>query len=283
MGDIKEERSLISLVCRLSENIPFSVNNDDLIELMRYFRGTKIGFDGSIAAAKSTSGQEIEKIGKQCNIPTKFIPETYDKEKLEKFYISVSKGEQPSEASYDLQLDTFNRCLKGWQEAEEYIRMTNGIVILDRTLWGNALFAALHRESNRMTKEMYHKYFSLLSTHKEKVVDYLVYLDVDPVVAHHRATKVRARIEEQTLSLEYMYQLEKANFLHVYYCFLNKRNIIVIRNDVFRTAKELLQIIKDAPTIPYDVNNINPLEIVEDSTKIRRFFANVGLYYCKGH
>jgi thymidylate kinase len=159
--------------------------------------------------------------------------------------------------------------------------------VLDRTAWGNAVFGALHAAYGNVSDEQYVEYREALRASTfAGLPDHVVYLDVDPVVAFHRATRLRAKPEEAMLSLDYMYELERANFLHVHAqldaCRNGACSLVVVRNDVYRTPRQVLELLCHAPITPFPVSGFDPEELLGDPKKIRGFFARAGEYYARG-
>ena len=250
-------------------------------ELLRFFQCKKLALEGMISAAKTTTGHNIATFAQDRGFAAKFYEETVNSELLTNYYAAVARGDKPNSTAHELQMDTLSRCKASWQAANIFAQ--TGFAILDRSRWGNAIFGAMHRAYGNVTDEQYEDYCHVLKT-GTYAIDHIVYLDVDPIVAHHRALNIRSKPEEKELQLQYLYDLERASFLHVYHQLASGvSNIVILRNDVFRTAQEVLELVRDAPRKPYNISDVDVAAALEDPTKIRSFFVYAGEYYARGH
>jgi deoxyadenosine/deoxycytidine kinase len=256
--------------------------------LLLRFAGKTIALEGTIAAAKTTTGHAIRKFAQARGVLATFEEESVDKELLAIYYADLARPDKtkPIASAHALQMDTLRRCDEAWRRARACCE-ARGVAVLDRTAWGNAVFGALHDAYGNVSDEQYAEYRAgLHASVRAGVPDHVVYLDVDPVVAFHRATRLRAKPEEAMLSLDYMYELERANFLHVHAqleaCRDGACSLVVVRNDVYRTPRQVLELLCHAPIAPFPVAGFDPEELLADPKKIRGFFARAGEYYARG-
>jgi deoxyadenosine/deoxycytidine kinase len=276
--------ALEASISSYATNKIFKSPYSDESQLVSFFEGKKIVLEGTIAAAKTSTGRAIVEFVQKRYASAMFYEETINTVLLGKYYNALTAGIKPNPYAHHLQMDTLNRCTAIWHNIFAKTDREEKLIVIDRSFWGNAIFGAMHRAYNNVTVTEYREYCTLLESVSVRDIDYIVYLDVDPIVAHHRAIHIRNRPQERDLQLQYLYDLEKAAFLQIYHQLATKvSNLIVIRNDVFRSPQEILEIIKEAPSKPFDVSSYDIATTIQDSKKRRSFFTKVGDYYTHGH
>jgi len=161
--------------------------------------------DGNIGAGKTTISRLIsEKYDLQLyeeliNKKTENI--------LSRFYNDMTRW------AFTLQIHFLNERFKMIKEAMTYPS------IIDRSIYGDLVFAKVLHEDGHMTDEEYSVYrtlFSNMEPHFDKP-DTLIYLNVSPEKALERIHK-RGRESEQSIPLEYLQRLDREyeNWLSTY-------------------------------------------------------------------
>ncbi len=151
--------------------------------------------DGVVGAGKSTLS---EKISKNLNIPVFYeLQNQTTMNLLEDFYRDKSRW------SFALQIHFLNERFRMIKEIHK-----NGSGILDRSIFGDRIFAQMLNEDGWMTDDEFDTYSTLLNNMLEhaKKPDLLVYIDCDLETAMSRINK-RGREMEQKVDEIYWKRL----------------------------------------------------------------------------
>lgn len=156
-----------------------------------------IVIDGVVGAGKSTLAQ---KLSEKLNIPIYFeLQNQTTLNLLEEFYKDKKRW------SFTLQIHFLNERFRMIKEIHR-----NGGGILDRSIFGDRIFASMLNEDGWMTDEEFETYTTLLDNMLEhsKNPDYLIYIDCDLETAMKRI-KVRGREMEQAVDVNYWNRLNQ--------------------------------------------------------------------------
>ena len=153
--------------------------------------------DGVVGAGKTTLA---EKLGKALNIPVYFELQsqtTYNL--LEEFYKDKKRW------AFALQVHFLNERFRMIREIHH-----KGIGILDRSIFGDRIFASMLHEDGYMTKDEFDTYSSLLDNMLQYVSnpDILLYIDCDLETAMERIN-IRGREMEQSVDEYYWKRLNE--------------------------------------------------------------------------
>lgn len=153
--------------------------------------------DGVVGAGKTTLA---EKLGEVLNIPVYFELQsqtTYNL--LEEFYKDKKRW------SFALQVHFLNERFRMIKEIHD-----KGIGILDRSIFGDRIFASMLYEDGYMTKDEFDTYYSLLNNILQYVSnpDILLYIDCDLETAMERID-IRGREMEQLVDEYYWKRLNE--------------------------------------------------------------------------
>lgn len=156
-----------------------------------------IVIDGVVGAGKSTLAK---KLSEKLNIPIYFeLQNQTTMNLLEEFYKDKKRW------SFTLQIHFLNERFRMIKEIHK-----NGGGILDRSIFGDRIFASMLNEDGWMSDDEFHTYTTLLDNMLEhsKNPDYLIYIDCDLKTAMQRI-KVRGRDMEQGVDTNYWNRLNQ--------------------------------------------------------------------------
>ena len=207
-------------------------------ELKKYaqFQKRIIAIEGPIGAGKTTLGQSMAAVLNQMGIPAVFLEEKYNSDFLELFCKS------PKDYAFSFQMSMLNACQHNYLQACHKSEQVM-VVIVDRTIWGNAVFAALHVENGNITAEEFKVYCSCMNQYGPYRFDHVIYLDIDSETSLNRIAK-RGRHAEKSYTAEYLQSLEMAYYTQIYaQMTTNHSNITVLSNDVFYEARSVFDAI----------------------------------------
>ena len=246
---------LNALISKFTTSKVFMSHGDTVNEFWR-FLGQVIIYEGVIGAGKTSAVQATTAMLTGAKIPARGLEEKVNADMLKLFYSGMSvKPRNPH--AFSFQIDMLRQCENVHREAEWISGKAEGVkkavVVSDRTVWGNAVFASVHRDCGNITDEEFDAYLSCLKERGDGgkySVDHLVYLDISPAVAHHRITKVRGRPSERDIPISYLQTLEKAYYLHVYNQMTSGTRVIVINNEEPFDADVILRILA-RPYVPF--------------------------------
>jgi deoxyadenosine/deoxycytidine kinase len=202
-------------------------------------RGMIICIEGIISAGKTTLGKNLVKYLTSIGLEAVFLQEFVNNKLLDLFYKDQAKY------AFALQMFMVRSCMANFKLAEEYTK--RGVVcIIDRCMWGNAVFAAMHKNKGNISQEEWEVYISVLKSPGPYTANHVVYLECDPDECWRRAQQ-RNRDPESPASLEfrnYLRTLEKwysaDMLLHIQQ---GVSDIIPIDWNTFKSAEYVLDIL----------------------------------------
>lgn len=153
--------------------------------------------EGVVGCGKSTLS---EKIGKALNIPVFYeLQNQTTMNLLEEFYKDKKRW------SFALQIHFLNERFRMVKEIHK-----NGIGILDRSIFGDNIFAEMLNEDGYMTNDEYDTYKSLLNNMSQHISgpNVLLYIDCDLETALKRI-QIRGREMEQSVDRYYWSRLNE--------------------------------------------------------------------------
>lgn len=166
---------------------------------MSILPGEIIDLEGNITSGKSTIGKYLEEYLNSIGKKTKYYPEPRDEEKLMEYISDMKKyGYSFQMHMLKMRLDLLKQALKDKEEGY--------IVILDRNLLGDRIFALLQVENKNMTDEEYDNYLKL-SAQACTEPDLIIYLKSDPYKSYERMKK--RKTDGKGYDLEYMIKLHE--------------------------------------------------------------------------
>lgn len=250
-------------------------------------KGSVIATDGLICAGKTTLGRSLVDYCTSVGVDSIFLEEKVNKDLHAHFYEAMEKKQYPNPWAFPFQMDMLRLCQASYKDALWHSgRKGTGaskVVIADRTDLGNMVFATMHHATGNITDEQFHVYMSALEDGEKYSPDYVVYLDVDPKLAHHRVVHMRVNNEkEKRMPLSYLYELERAYFMQVYHLLRTRQcNIIVLSNDSFYSPEKALEVLSRHDGVPFDVSRYNPMDVARDPERIRAFFTEAAAWYSR--
>jgi deoxyadenosine/deoxycytidine kinase len=209
-------------------------NSSDEMKKYSQLKGRIIAIEGPIGVGKTTLGQSMAAYLNQIGIPAIFLEEKYNIDFLELFCKGTVGGKN---YGFPFQMSMLNACQHNYLEAEWHSgKKSSGeskVVIVDRTIWGNAVFAAMHHEKGNITDDEFQVYLSCIKQYSPYKFDHIIYLDIDPKTSHRRIQH-RARESEKVYTLEYLQSLDRAYYYQIYTQLkANQSNILVLSNENF--------------------------------------------------
>lgn len=272
----KSTAAVHQVIAKYSTDGIFS-QTSELIRIFTPLKGRIIGVEGTIGVGKTTFGHDLVAELNRIGISAIFLEENYDPSLLKLFCdglkcdnVSEQSSEQIGQSleqspqktgqnpqnpqknskekknySFSFQLDMLNACQQNYREAEWHAGrhggISNKVVIIDRTVWGNAVFAAIQFETGNITEEEMNVYYSRIKRYSPYRFDHIIYLDISPEKALERITE-RDRDAESAYTLEYLESLEKAYYSQIYsQMTANQSNIIVISNERYCNALTVMR------------------------------------------
>ena len=157
--------------------------------------------EGNIGAGKSTlTTQLVDQLGARGMFePVESNPYLND------FY------QDPKRWALEMQYWLMARRFEMHEQAIQHIARTGQAVIMDRSIYGDAVFAKKNWIDGNIDDRGYKAYLQ----HRKLYVDRLLtpqitlYLDTDPEICHHRIHNVRGRKFESGVPIEYLRGLDK--------------------------------------------------------------------------
>lgn len=165
-------------------------------------KGALIIVEGNISAGKTTL---VRKLGEKLNAQT-YIEPALDNPYLERFY------QQPKKYALTMQIYLLQRRFLSYIDALKICVQKNQIVLLDRSIFSDYVFAVKNYRDGNISKEGFEYYLNL----RNKMLTHLpvphatLYLDVPAQTCHDRILHMRRRECESGIPLEYLSGLEDA-------------------------------------------------------------------------
>ncbi len=175
-------------------------------------RGLFITIDANIGAGKSNACHAIASAATSSGWPARVLEEPTHHPKfnhfLERYYEDLKTG-QNTGGGFAMQMFMLCQRYEQHRLAVEQAWGDQGIVVVqDRPIYGDTVFATTAMERGFMTKEEYELYVDMYRNMSRDVMppDIFVYLDVSPEECHERMAS-RARSQEAGVPLDYLQQL----------------------------------------------------------------------------
>jgi deoxyadenosine/deoxycytidine kinase len=215
--------------------------------------------EGTISAGKTTLGREMSQQLAQKGLGGWFGEEHVNSAMLKLFYDEMERIEKlrreaggavvgkRNRYAFSLQIAMLEACKSSYQAALEVTRGRAGIAVMDRTVFGNAVFAAMHADDGNLTPAEFGAYLSLMGEDRRAPyrTDRIVYVDAAPSVAHERR-RLRGRQGEEAIPLAYFEKLEKAYYFQLHAQATQRTSrVIVVQNDRFVDAPRALDLLTD--------------------------------------
>jgi deoxyadenosine/deoxycytidine kinase len=239
------------------------------VQRFRQLAGRIIAVEGGIGVGKTTAARSVVSTLNSLGIEAVFLEETFNDRLLKLFCEGAADKSKPNYA-FAFQLSMLKDCQQNYERAMWESGQYGGkqrVVVVDRTVWGNAVFAALHCEEGNITMEEWQVYLESLKKNSPYHIDHVVYLDLDPKKALKRISQ-RGRNAEKSYSLEYLQKLDRAYYAQVYAQITSGHsNITMINNDVFVDAEYILRAITLPPKEPFPAPNaLRPTPDIQNET-----------------
>jgi len=174
--------------------------------------GLFIAIDANIGAGKTNACHAIASAVMSEGHTTRVMEEPTHHPKfshfLERYYEDLRSGENTG-GGFAMQMFMLCQRYEQHRLAVEQAWGDNGIVVVqDRPIYGDTVFATTAMERGFMTQEEYDLYVDVYRNMSRDVMppDVFVYLDVSPEECHERMNQ-RARTEEEGVPLDYLQQL----------------------------------------------------------------------------
>lgn len=174
--------------------------------------GLFIAIDANIGAGKTNACHAIASAVMAEGHTTRVMEEPTHHPKfshfLERYYEDLRSGENTG-GGFAMQMFMLCQRYEQHRLAVEQAWGDNGIVVVqDRPIYGDTVFATTAMERGFMTQEEYDLYVDVYRNMSRDVMppDVFVYLDVSPEECHERMNQ-RARTEEEGVPLDYLQQL----------------------------------------------------------------------------
>lgn len=271
--------ALLASVMQYATAGVFKPTSDEYREL-RSLIGGIYAIEGGIGVGKTTLGTSVVAMLNGLGIPAVFLEEHLNNHLLELFYRGNSDKTLPNYA-FAFQMCMLMGCQNNYVRAQfESGRIGGGarkVVIIDRTVWGNAVFAAHHHDSGNISADEFATYLETLRTGGPYELDAVVYLDLEPSKALHRI-KRRGRGAEKSCPEDYLRALDRAYYMQVCTQIMSGHtNMIVASNEIYMDAMDVLKLLA-APRLAAPTIAIAPHPQISDAD-VRRGFGELATYY----
>lgn len=164
---------------------------------------------------------------------------------LEDFY------RDPKRYALEMQWWFLSHRFRMHQEAIEHIWNTGQSVIMDRSIYGDAIFAKknwLDGNISDLGYETYLKHRNMMIESKFLLVPHLtIYLESSPEVCQYRIEKIRKRDCENGIPIEYLKGLDDLYQELMIEMKQRGSNVVSINNDPFVTAEEVIDQLQLSP------------------------------------
>lgn len=173
-----------------------------LYERLRHLRGAIILVEGIIGAGKSTLSHKLYNLLKHADIPVLFLEEEVDPIMLDLFLSDMKKY------AFAFQMLMLVQRQKIYMQGLDFARKENGVVIIDRSLYGDMAFCALHVDHGNISDIEWKAYESVMSSTPLPQPSYILYLEVTPEVALERIRARNRGKEASAYTLDYLHDLD---------------------------------------------------------------------------
>lgn len=213
-----------------------------------------VDVEGNIAVGKTHLVQGFLSMWKEEE-ENKRMPRVFEENPNSTFLAAFYK--QPQVFGFSFQMYMLQLAQQVATGAKDYLlrgASSDDIVValIDRSLWGNRVFAQCNFHLGNLQEEEYQIYRSVYEQ-VEFQPDYLIYLDASPWICFERA-KMRGRPAEAALQLSYLEALDDCHFQQLISTVCQgKVNVVVVNAHTFCTPQQVTEKIVR--------NSKSPLEI----------------------
>ncbi|MGD8782352.1 MAG: deoxynucleoside kinase [Ignavibacteria bacterium] len=177
-------------------------------------KGLFITVDANIGAGKSNACHALASAANSSGWPAKVLeePTHLDRFKhfLARYYDDLTSGNNTG-GGFEMQMFMLSKRYEQHKLAVENAWGDNGIVVIqDRPIYGDTVFATTAMERGFMTVEEYELYVDVFKNMSRDIMppDIFVYLNVDPEECFRRMES-RARGEESGIPLDYLQHIHR--------------------------------------------------------------------------
>ena len=177
-------------------------------------QGLFVAGDANIGAGKSNACHAIASAASATGSPARVLEEPTNHPRfayfLQRYYDDLRTGEDRG-GGFGMQM--FMLCQR-YEQHRLAVELAWGdagmVVVQDRPIYGDTVFATTARDRGFMTKEEFDLYVSMYRNMSRDIMppDVFVYLDVPPEECHRRMAS-RARPGEEGVPLDYLTQLHE--------------------------------------------------------------------------
>lgn len=171
-------------------------------EKYKFLKGSIIIIEGNISSGKSTLGRYMSSYLNEIGIETKVFEEP-----ILQSYLDLFLNDMKTEAfGFQMSMLIERQCLY-----ERAIKFTEngGVALMDRSFFGDKVFAILHNEAGNISQKQMSVYEDVFSRMKFKPPSFVIYLEVDPKINVQRCNVRSRSCESTSYSLEYFQGLNR--------------------------------------------------------------------------
>lgn len=253
------EKMLKAALSQMSQALAASTSHSDAIARVasifangRYFvapterqarwkrlQGRTFDKQGNIGAGKSELVKAVGDALAQEGVPHKIIPERFNKTSLDLFY-----GDKQRYA-YPFQTEQRDHCIAVHEEAAREAG-AGKIVVKERGMWANVLFAQLQVFDGNISHDEFLAYLTPLLTRAPYVSDLCVYI-YSPPRACLENIRLRGREAEiKGIKIDYLERLDLVHYVHLHAQIVSGcTDAIVIFNEPYCDAADVLDCMAD--------------------------------------
>lgn len=171
-----------------------------LYERYKFLRGSIIIIEGNISSGKSTLCKNIANFLNSIGLDTKLFEEPILDSYLDMYIKNMKKY------AFGFQISMLLERQKLFQQAEQFIEH-GGIAVMDRSTYGDKVFALLHHEQGNIDINEWNVYQDIFSRTIINRTNYFIYLNVNPDVNVRRCIQRNRGCEKDFYTLEYFQNL----------------------------------------------------------------------------
>lgn len=232
---------------------------DELAIQFMFLLGTVVAVEGVISSGKTTFLVLLQRYFTEVlRLPFIGCLEHPDAAMRKAFYRYLKQLIHPNPMAFPFQMDMLRQRIKTNSDALAAAGRKNGIgnhagqpasVWTDRSLWGDAVFFAMHRADGNISAEQAEVYFSVLKSNSPYQYDFVVFLDVPAQVAHSLCTKHRKHEDELDIPVEYFNRLRMAYYMQLRaQALTGNARIVYFYNEPFVEPQKVLKCLRVAPS-----------------------------------